>query len=111
MGLDPAVTFADITSDVELQSKLASVFPSPDDVDAWTGGLCEDHLAGAQVGELLYAVIRDQFVRLRDGDRYWYTRTLDSGTQRELESLRLSDIIRLNTEIDDEIANDVFRVP
>jgi hypothetical protein len=67
-GLPKVKTFADITSDVDLQAKLQQLYGSVDNIDAWVGGLAEDHVAGASVGPLLKAVISDQFQRLRDGD-------------------------------------------
>ena len=72
MGLARVNSFAEITSDVAVQQALASVYDSVDEVDAIVGGLAEDHVAGAMVGELFQTIISEQFVRLRDGDRFWY---------------------------------------
>ena len=55
-------------------------------------------------------MIVDQFEALRDGDRYWYSLKLSRSERDMIEGLRLSDIIRLNTTIDHEIQDDVFRV-
>ncbi|MDG2304078.1 MAG: peroxidase family protein [Candidatus Binatia bacterium] len=48
---------------------------------------------------------------LRDGDRFWYTRTLGPNQRAQVEATLLSDIIRRNTDVGDELADDVFRVP
>ncbi|CAM2065012.1 Heme peroxidase [Sulfidibacter corallicola] len=111
MNLAPAQSFADITQDAERQARLAAVYDDVEQVDVWVGGLAEDQLPGALLGPLFATVIRDQFEALRDGDRYWYTRVLDRNERRLVENSRLSDIIRRNTDIGDELQRNVFRVP
>jgi hypothetical protein len=71
-GLRRVSSFAQISSSPEVQAKLASVYTSPDDVDLWVGGLAENHVPGAMVGETFFVILRDQFERLRAGDRFWY---------------------------------------
>ena len=51
LGLTPAESFADITSDPELQSALEQAYGDTSDIDLWVGALAEDHLRGASVGE------------------------------------------------------------
>lgn len=110
MGLPRAASFADISSDAEVQSRLASVYSDADAVDLWVGGLSEDHMRGALVGELFFYVLKEQFEALRDGDRFWYERSLSRSELRQVRRVRLADIIRRNTEIGREIPNNVFRV-
>ena len=111
-GLDPVLTFADITSDLVLQQELATLYGNVDQIDAWIGALSEDHLPGAAVGPLVAAGLIDQFTRLRDGDRFWFTRDgdLSSDELSWLTGISLADIIRLNTEITN-LQDNVFRVP
>jgi len=71
-GLEPVWDFADITSDTKLAKDLAACYGEVSKVDPWIGSLAEDHLPGSNVGELMFAVLKDQFERLRDGDRFWY---------------------------------------
>jgi hypothetical protein len=47
---------------------------------------------GAQVGELFFLIIKTQFEAFRDGDRYWYRRTLSKAERCEVEKTGLSDI-------------------
>ena len=110
LGLARRTSFAEVSSDPDTQARLAAAYESVDDIDLWVGGLCEDHKAGAMVGELLWFVIKDQFERLRDGDRFWYERMFDGRALAELNDTRLGDIIRRNTTIGSEIPRDVFRV-
>jgi hypothetical protein len=42
-------------------------------IDPFIGMLAEDHLPGSNVGPVLNAIIGNQFLRLRDGDRFFYT--------------------------------------
>jgi hypothetical protein len=37
--------FAEITSDADLQMRLAFAYASPDDIELWVGGLAEDPLS------------------------------------------------------------------
>ncbi len=109
-GLTPVTEFDEITDDPELIDRLASVYAGVDDIDPWIG-LAETPKPGAMVGELFYWVLKDQFERLRDGDRFWYQRVFDGSELSELEATKLSDVIRRNTSIADEIRDDVFRKP
>jgi len=110
LGLARAEGFADVSSDPELQARLAAAYGNVDAIDAWVGGLAEDPLPGAMVGQLVGTVVREQFRVLRDGDRFWYAGTLDARQRDEVERTRLSDVIRRNTGIGGELAGDVFRV-
>jgi len=113
MGLAPALSFADVSSDPVVQANLAAVYPTVDGIDAWVGGLAEDHVRGALVGELNFTVIKEQFEALRDGDRFWYQRPgVLSGAERGMVvGTTLKDVIVRNTVIEDaELQEDVFHV-
>ncbi|MCA9234286.1 MAG: hypothetical protein KDA44_02385 [Planctomycetales bacterium] len=114
-GLDAAATFADITSDVDLQTALASVYGNVSEVDAWVGALAEDHAAGAAFGDLIAAGMIDQFTRLRDGDRYFYAadaELMDNPAVSaviDFNAVNLSSIIAWNTGMSDMPGN-VFHI-
>jgi len=110
-GLAPKASFADVTSDPIMQTKLASCYATVDDIDAWIGGLVEDHVNGGQVGELIFTVLRNQFMRLRDGDRFWYQTYFPAAWVDHLQSQTLAMIIRRNASIGQELQRDVFIVP
>ncbi len=109
-GLPPVRRFADITPDRELAGRLASVYAGPADLDLWVGLLAEPHAPGAMVGETLRRVLADQFIRLRDGDRFWYQNHLTPELAALVEEQTLARILRRNTGIGAEIGDDVFRV-
>jgi hypothetical protein len=113
-GLKRVRSFQDVTDNFMIQGMLASVYDgNVDEIDIWVGGLAEDHVPGAMVGKTFYAILVDQFVRLRDGDRFWYQNDpfflSNPGLTEELEGTRLADIIRRNTGIRD-IQDNVFLV-
>ncbi len=106
-GLDRVTDWSQITSDVEIQDKLHSLFGSVDNIDVWVGGLAEDPAAGAMVGPLFQAVIADQFTRIRDGDSFWYENRFTGDELNYLNTVTLADIVRDNTGIE-HLQNDLF---
>ncbi|MEO6871627.1 MAG: peroxidase family protein [Chthoniobacterales bacterium] len=110
-GLAPKTSFAQITSDPVAQAKLAAIYATPNDIDVWIGALAEDHVNGGLVGELISTILKDQFTRTRDGDRFWYQSYLPPNLVRRLENQPLSAIIRRNTNVGRELQNNVFLVP
>ncbi len=99
LGLERKASFDDISSDPQVNARLASVYVSVDDIDAWVGGLAEDPVGGGQVGELFSTVLIDQFVRTRDGDRFWSESFLSEEEVEEIWNTTLSDIIERNTDV------------
>lgn len=99
-GLPRVQSFADITSDTELQQQLESVYGSVDNIDLWVGGLAEDHVPGTSTGQTIRAILVDQFERLRDGDRFWYQNVFSGRQLAQIERTTLSDIIERNTGVE-----------
>lgn len=110
-GLAPAASFADINPDLVVQVDLAAAYETVDDVELWVGELAEPHRSGALVGETFFMILKDQFERLRDGDRFWYRSYLPCDLVELVEEQTLACIIRRNTAIDDELRRNPFRVP
>ncbi|MCI0460418.1 MAG: Ig-like domain-containing protein, partial [Gemmataceae bacterium] len=99
-GLPRVTSFAQITSDPALQAKLQSVYSSVDEIDPWVGGLCEDHLLGAAVGPFFAAVLKDQFLRSRDGDRFWFENgQFNAAELAEIRGTTLAGLIERTTGI------------
>lgn len=72
VGLRPAKHWGKITKNKELQAKLKLAYGSVDNIDAWVGGISEDHIRGGSLGPLFYRIWRREFRRLRDGDRFYF---------------------------------------
>jgi hypothetical protein len=106
-GLAPVTSFAEITSGGQLQKRLQTLYGNVDNIDAWVGGLAEDHVPGTSTGELLRRVILEQFERARDGDRFWYQNFFTGDLLNELEGTTLRTVIARNTEINN-LQDDVF---
>ena len=111
-GLAPKASFAEITSNLDVQTRLATAYTSPDDMDLWVGGICEDHFNGGLVGETFHTILKEQFERTRDGDRFWYEAYLDPTTLATVQAQTLSGIIKRNCPfINRELQDDAFHVP
>lgn len=101
-GLPPVVSFAEITSDPELQLALEDIYGDVDHIDLWIGGLAEDHAPGANVGPLVLVSLADQFTRLRDGDPFFHVGDFDLKQKLvrqiiKLDDVTLSQVTRWNT--------------
>ncbi|XP_035667433.1 dual oxidase 2-like isoform X1 [Branchiostoma floridae] len=74
-----------------------------DKCDIWVCGLLETTEAGP--GELFGAVIKDQFERIRDGDRFWYENDKNGlftkGEIEQINNITLFDIIKSISNITD----------
>ncbi len=111
MGLPRANTFADISSNHEVQNRLKRAYGSVNKVDMWIGGLAEDHVDGGLVGKLFRRVLQDQFTRSRDGDAFWYQNVFSGSLLDYLNSVTLAQVIHNNTNIGSELQSDAFHVP
>jgi len=109
LGLTEVCDFSDISSDPEVVSRLQEAYGTVDKVDFWVGGLAEDHVHGSSTGELFSKVIADQFIRLRDGDRFYFENSLSTSEIAWVESRKLSDVVRDNTAVE-KLAENVFFV-
>ncbi len=109
LGLKPVTSFAQITSNVQVQKELQEAYGNVNNVDAFEGGLAEDPVPGSDVGPLFQTIMVNQFERLRDGDRYFYLN--ESWTPQELaifdQGNTLTKVIEANTGITN-LQPDVF---
>jgi peroxidase len=101
-GLPSYTQFEQITKSPEVVASLKGVYLNDiNDIDLYAG-LAEDIVPGANLGPTFQAVIRDQYVRVRDGDRFWWNQPGKMFTDAELaeiKSLTLSKLVLLNTDI------------
>ena len=98
LGLAKYTSFEQITSDATTAAALKQAYGSVDAIDLWTGGLAENHMAGAMIGETFGIIIAQQFEALRDGDRFWFeNQGFDAATLDKIESTTLSDLMLRDT--------------
>lgn len=112
MGLVPVSSFAEIGTDNEMQQSLQDAYGDVSKIDLWIGGLAESPLTsqGSQLGELFQAIVAKQFMELRDGDRFWYENYLNEDEMNLVGNTTLASVIRNNTNIGNELQNNVFYV-
>ena len=102
VGLPKVTSFAQISNDPKVQQELAAAYPrGVNTIDAFEGGLAEDHVAGSDVGPLFQRIMVNQFTRLRDGDRFFFRN--ENFTQSETNILNqgstLTKVIEANSPV------------
>ena len=109
-GLGSFNNLGDLTSNTDIQQKLAAVygenpFANGGDIDLWPCGMAEDPEpdSGSQLGPTFTKIIEQQFANLRDGDSFYYEGDDMVMTDQnvldiiDVKTITLADIIELNT--------------
>jgi hypothetical protein len=110
LGLGAKASFAEISSDPAVASALSTAYGGDiGKIDMWVGGLAEDHVSGSQLGELFQHIVVDQFTRLRDGDDLWFENRLTPSQVSYVKNVRLSDVIRNNTNVGNELQENCMK--
>ncbi len=101
LGLPAVTSFSQITSNVQVQKELQEAYGNVNNIDAFEGGLAEDHVPGSDVGPLFQAILVNQFTRLRDGDRFFYLNETFSPAEMAIlnNGNTLAKVIEANTNI------------
>ncbi|KAJ8919036.1 hypothetical protein NQ315_016942, partial [Exocentrus adspersus] len=109
-GLPTSDSFEDMAGSMpnETVRKYAEIFDHPNDVDLWSGGVCERPLPGAMLGPVFSCIIATQFSYSRRGDRFWYElpNQPSSFTPEQLQEIRKARLARVicdNTDLIDSI--------
>jgi hypothetical protein len=100
-GLEKRESIEAVTTDPVRCRGLQAAYDSVDDIDPWIGGLAEDHVEGAQIGELFHKVVSEQFLKLRNGDRFWYENdpAFSDKDRNTLRETTLGDVIARNADL------------
>jgi len=123
-GLAPFPSFEQMSSSSEVVARLRMAYDNVNDVDTWICGISEDHARGSSLGVLFHRIVRREFTRLRDGDRFYFENpgyfTRDQirkiATIRKLvgRNNQLGNIMKMiiarNTEIPESEINNPFFV-
>jgi hypothetical protein len=107
LGEKPVTSFAQITSNVQLQHELQQLYGNVNNVELFVGLMGEDHLPGSSLGPTEQALLARQFEALRDGDRFFYENADPSGLVWQLNNTTLAQIIERNTTLTN-LQPDVF---
>lgn len=101
-------------------ARLKAIYGSVDKIDAFVGMVAEKHIPNSSFGQLQKAIWEDQFLRVRDGDRFYYENLAKDGVFTQgsdgrfyLEGIpvmeSLSDLIVANTSVDkSDLSRNVF---
>lgn len=81
--LEPFVKSEDIET-------LETVYATPEDIDLLVGGVLENPTEAAAVGPTFGCLLREQFIKLRNSDRFWYENDIppSSLTGEQLTAIR-----------------------
>lgn len=112
-GLGAHSDFGHVSSDSGAVVGLVAAYGESGlaNIDPWTGGLCEDHLPGSSLGPLFTRIFKEQFYRLRHGDRFYFENT-DVYPQAFIDEIRNTSfadvIVRNSTLTEDDVNEKVF---
>jgi peroxidase len=108
LGLPAVTSFAQITSNVQVQQELQEAYGNVNNIDPIEGGLAENLAPGANVGPLFLTIMVKQFTALRHGDRFFYLN--ETWTPEELKIFdrgdTLAKVIYANTGV--QVQPDAF---
>uniref|UniRef100_A0A0A9ZH72 Peroxinectin A n=1 Tax=Lygus hesperus TaxID=30085 RepID=A0A0A9ZH72_LYGHE len=97
LGWSPIQTMEDITLNTKLNTILGKLYRNTtSNVDLYVGMLTEDTLVGGAFGPVTTSVIREQFLRTRDGDRCWFERLYSGNLLQVFRKTRLRDLVDRN---------------
>jgi len=101
-GLPKVSNFSDFVGSTADAQLLEEMYGSVDNIDAWVGMLAERHMSDAIFGELVVRIIKDQFQRLRDGDRFYFENdpVFTDSNVNSIRNVSLYDILMRNTSIE-----------
>ena len=102
LGLSRRNSMQDVSRDAATVARLINAYGDDvNAVDAWVGAMAEDHVGRGVTGQLSKAIIKRQFTRMRDGDRFWYENSdmFSEEFTEQVRSTTLADIIKRNTGI------------
>ncbi|XP_039452178.1 myeloperoxidase-like [Culex pipiens pallens] len=103
--LPPVDTWTQMADAVDPGSleQMKKMYAEPENIDVYSGALSEPPVKGGVVGPLITCLLGDQFVRLKQGDSFWYERR--RGPQRftrdqlqQIYNTKLSSIICRNSD-------------
>ncbi|CAH1153484.1 unnamed protein product [Phaedon cochleariae] len=113
-GLKPYENFANFSYITEAtRTELERLYKSIDKIDVWIGGILETFDGP---GELFKTIIKDQFTRIRDGDRFWFENKenglFTNDEIKRINEVKIYDIIMAVTKMDaDDIPKNPFKAP
>ena len=105
-GLGATTSWMDLTDFIpaDLVHKLLQSYRRPEDVDLYIAGNLEVPVIGSVIGPTMHCLIREQFERPRDGDRFFYTNR-GQFTRAQLRAIKSVSLARLICDNSDDPAS------
>ena len=97
LGLKKYKSIKDLTCNRKMRVTLKKLYKSINNIDLYVGGLVEKPKGKSILGHVFHKICKNQFERIRDGDKFWYKRRLTYEQINYLNCITLGDIIRRNT--------------
>jgi hypothetical protein len=108
-GLDKANNWTDITDDSNTIERMSLAYSNPEFADPIMGMYAEKHVENSSLGPTMHALIEDQFIRLRDGDVFYFENDEELIPHlQEIKKSTLTSIILRNTDINFMQCNAMF---
>jgi len=101
LGLGTVTAWDEINTDPNFATLMESTYGDINTIDPWVGFLAEEHMPSALFGPTLMHIMHDQFLRLRDGDRFYYQNDtgLTLSERQSIASTNMADVVRRNTGV------------
>ena len=96
-GLPAITTFAALGTvmPASVAQDFSTIFSSPGDIDLFAAGISETPTGGFQTGPTFQCLFRQQFERLRDGDRYFYLNPGVFSTQQQRNEIQKTSMAKI----------------
>ncbi|RZC33028.1 peroxidase, partial [Asbolus verrucosus] len=103
-GLRRGCTFEQLRGDIDDDSlrNIQSVYRNVEDIDLYTGILSEKPMNGSILGPTLACLILDQFIRVKNGDRFWYE-SPNWFTLKQLDEVRKTSLAKIICDNSDNV--------
>lgn len=115
-GAKPAHRFSDLLDTIspERITILKRVYANVKDVDLFPGAMNEYPTKGSVLGFTFTCILREQFRRLRAGDRFWYERDHENGFNMdqltEIRKVTMSRVLCDNVDLTEFVPLKAFEV-
>jgi hypothetical protein len=110
LNLKKKNSFLEINSNPIHAEKLQRAYQDINKLDLWVAGISEDHHEDAMIGETFFQIIKDQFERIRTGDRFWYENIFTKKMINFINKQTLATIIKRNTTIKRAVPDQVMLI-
>uniref|UniRef100_A0A9J2Q581 peroxidase n=1 Tax=Ascaris lumbricoides TaxID=6252 RepID=A0A9J2Q581_ASCLU len=102
--LPPITSFDDWpeVSEVEVRERVKELYRNPEHIDLYVGGVIEDPIEGSILGPTFACIIADQFIRSRDGDRFYFENP-DQFTVSQIMALKRITLSSILCETADDL--------